>query len=122
MKHKEDMEINFVKDQGLEYANMIKKKDGSLYRGQIRRKILVRNGKEGERSIMEGYGLRDFEDGANYEGLFKDDLPHGKGVLSYANGDRYSGEFKDGKRHGYGELYQKGKGMLFGEFENDEHV
>lgn len=122
MKQKDFMEINFVKDEGLEYANLIKKKDGSLYRGQIRKKTLVRNGREVELSMMEGYGFRDFEDGAKYEGLFKDDLPHGKGVLNYTNGDSYSGEFKEGQRHGYGELYEKGKGMVYGEFENDEYV
>lgn len=116
------MEINFVKDERLEYANLQKNRDGSLYRGQFRKKTLSVGGQKREVQVREGYGLRDFEDGASYEGQWKENMPNGKGFFNYANGDSYSGLFKNGKRHGHGELFQKGKGKLIGYFENDEYV
>ena len=40
------------------------------------------------------------ENGTEYEGEHKNNIPHGKGTSIYADGNKYTGEWKDGKRHG----------------------
>ena len=85
----------------------------------------------------------DYNDGARYEGEFKDGKRHGKRVYFYTDGGRYEGEFKDYKRHGKGVYFfndgaryegefkvgiKHGKGVYFyndggryeGEFEDDK--
>ena len=47
------------------------------------------------------------ENGAIYEGDFKNDKSHGHGVFTYANGDKYTGDYKDDKRHGKGKYFYK---------------
>ncbi len=42
---------------------------------------------------MDGYGVMNEPSGNKYEGLFKNNLRHGKGLLKYANGDIYEGNF-----------------------------
>ena len=105
LKPKEHMEYFFNKEEpDLEYLNLKKYEDGSLYRGQIRKKTIKVNELEKTIIMREGYGLRDFPDGASYEGNWKDNMPSGKGIFKHANGDRYYGEFLKGMRHGEGEF------------------
>jgi hypothetical protein len=40
----------------------------------------------------------------NYEGKFRNGLPHGNGLYRYANGDVYEGEFKNGLKDGNGKF------------------
>ena len=57
----------------------------------------------------EGYGLRQFKDGSEYEGNWKHNMPNGKGKFKYSNGDVFEGQFTDGVINGQGEMsYQNG--------------
>lgn len=87
--------------------------DGKVYTGDV---------KQGQR---QGMGEL-FKNGvAFYEGLWMNDLPHGRGALYATDGD-YDGEFKGGKRHGKGRFEFKsnplsnGKPRVYeGDWKND---
>jgi len=64
-----------------------------------------------------GYGTDTFEDGFEYIGQFKNEVPNGDGTLYYPDGGKYVGEFKDGKFHGKGTLNTMGVKYI-GEFKN----
>ena len=40
--------------------------------------------------------------GLTYEGMWKEDKPHGKGVQKLEDGSVYEGDFIDGAKEGYG--------------------
>jgi len=40
--------------------------------------------------------------GAKYEGMWRDDLQHGKGVETWTDGSKYEGEYAFGRKHGVG--------------------
>jgi len=42
-------------------------------------------------------GVRNYENGDKYEGVFFNSKIHGKGIYTYANGDKYEGVFVNGK-------------------------
>ncbi len=62
------------------------------------------------------------EDGARYEGAFKDGKPHGQGVMYYATGEKYSGQWKEGKQEGRGVLILSDGNKVEGYWVNDEYV
>jgi hypothetical protein len=41
--------------------------------------------------------------GAKYEGMWRDDLQHGKGVETWTDGSKYEGEYAFGRKHGVGQ-------------------
>jgi len=42
---------------------------------------------------------------AKYDGMFKNELPHGQGVVYYSNGERYKGNWAYGSFFGFGSLF-----------------
>ena len=47
----------------------------------------------------------DTEGNLIYEGMWKNNLVHGKGTYIWQDGKKYIGEFVHGKRHGQGSFY-----------------
>ena len=89
------------------------------------------------------FASREWSNGDKYDGMIKNELPHGRGIYTYSNGDIYGGEFRFGKKQGEGKLtfaqggkyvggfvadQMSGRGKLtfpngdhyFGQFENDQ--
>ena len=56
---------------------------------------------------MEGKGIFYYNDGARYEGDWKNGLREGKGIFYYKNGNKYEGDWKNGLREGKGIYYYK---------------
>ena len=50
----------------------------------------------------DGFGVQKWQDGAIYDGNWKNDVKNGYGTLNYANGDVYTGDWKDDMADGYG--------------------
>lgn len=48
--------------------------------------------------------IKTFEDGAQYEGHMKDEVPHGRGVMKWPDGGQYDGEWRSGNRDGQGTM------------------
>jgi len=60
-----------------------------------------------------------YYDGSLYQGMMKEDKPHGKGIFCYAHdGSRYVGEWENGLFHGEGVFYKPYYPALFGHWEN----
>ena len=55
-----------------------------------------------------------------YEGMWKNDVWHGKGVQYYYNGNKYEGDFYNGERHGEGVYYARGKISYEGGWKDDQ--
>jgi len=53
-------------------------------------------------NVKEGYGQQIFQNGAKYEGLWRNNMPEGKGRYIYENGDYYEGDRMKGKASGQG--------------------
>lgn len=71
--------------------------DGSRYRGEV------------VDGLLQGPGRLDYDNGAWFEGQFKDGRPSGQGEWSGFFGERYTGEFGDGLFEGRGVLtYEDG--------------
>ncbi len=64
-------------------------------------------------NCKDGWGTKEYPDGAKYIGNFLDSLPSGDGRFQYSNGEVYSGEFEKGKPHGYGTLYGSNKNVIY---------
>ena len=65
--------------------------DGAFYVGEMR------NGK------LNGMGSMTYTDGTIYDGIFKDDLRHGRGRAQFRSRHmEYIGEWRFDKRHGHG--------------------
>ena len=43
-----------------------------------------------------------YDSGANYTGLWQNNMPNGRGTFNFANGNVYEGELKDNQTHGFG--------------------
>jgi hypothetical protein len=55
-------------------------------------------------------------DGREYDGEWRDGLPHGQGSETLPDGERYTGAWAAGHRDGLGELLPAGGGLYEGEF------
>ena len=64
--------------------------------------------------LPDGNGHIDFQNGATYEGSFREGDITGKGVYKYPNGQiKYEGEYLNGKRHGQGTAYYSNGEIAF---------
>lgn len=53
--------------------------------------------------MKHGFGVEIFVNGDKYEGMYENDLPHGKGSYIWKDDSQnYNGEFKNGLRDGQG--------------------
>ena len=50
------------------------------------------------------FGREQLDDGAIYEGEYKNNKFHGKGTMIYKDGTEYSGNFRNGKAEGQGTI------------------
>ena len=88
--------------------------DGSVYEGQ------TSNG------LMNGYGklvYNQIESNNNrirYEGMFKDDMPHGNGRIMFKDGSVFEGSVFEGKKEGKGKQIWPDGEYYDGEFKNDK--
>ena len=64
----------------------------------------------------EGKGIFYYNNGAKYEGEYKNDLRNGKGIFYYKEGHIYDGEWENDKKHGRGILYINSGEIYEGEF------
>lgn len=99
---------NDVKDTNLMWRGPVKLDNKSVYLGQWSR--------SGHRC---GRGVQVWEDGAKYEGMWKEDMANGKGRLIHADGDVYFGEWLKDKAHGYGEYSHMDGAVYQGEWKED---
>ena len=67
-------------------------------------------------SKKEGKGIFYYNNGAKYEGEYKNDLRNGKGIFYYKEGHIYDGEWENDKKHGRGILYINSGEIYEGEF------
>lgn len=71
-----------------------------------------------------GKGIYTWENGAKYEGSWKDGKRNGFGKYTYANGTIYEGSWKDDKKEGKGKMWvYEGKkliGIYKGTWQNDQ--
>ena len=83
--------------------------DGATYAGQ-------KNAK-GEK---EGFGIKNYPNGAVYFGLWKAGKAHGQGWFFHDDGDVYKGDWADGQQNGKG-VYLHADGTRYeGGWKNDE--
>lgn len=54
--------------------------------------------------LMNGYGMKIFEDGCKYTGSFRNDSFHGKGTLVWPNGEKFEGKWQNGYTIGNSKL------------------
>jgi antitoxin component YwqK of YwqJK toxin-antitoxin module len=66
-----------------------------------------------------GFGIKNYADGAKYEGDFVNNLKEGKGTLVWKNGDKYIGEFKNNLCHGKGKYIWPGGTIYEGDWVNN---
>ena len=64
------------------------------------------------------YGVKKFNDGTVYFGLWWNDLPSGQGTIIWSDGTIYVGNFLEGEYHGDG-TYMTPQQFYIGEFKND---
>jgi len=55
-------------------------------------------------SMVVGFGIKVYAQGAFYAGLLKNSFPHGFGVFHWPNGCTHRGHWRYGKQHGKGEI------------------
>ena len=55
--------------------------------------------------MRTGKGTYYYENGARYEGGWKNDKKQGNGIFSWNNGDRYDGQFDNDVKNGYGNYF-----------------
>ena len=65
-----------------------------------------------------GEGILTCQSGEKYKGKWKDDKMDGEGILTYADGNVYKGEWKDGKRDGKGKVTYASGNKYEGEFKD----
>ena len=74
----------------------------------------------GDFTVNECKGTKNFPNGDKYEGEWKNNKIHGQGTYTYANGKKYSGEYKDGQANGQG-IYLGANGARYsGEWKDDK--
>ena len=62
----------------------------------------VYTGDWNDKNERHGTGMQKWNDGAMYEGYWRNDKANGKGRLIHANGDVYEGDWAEDKAHGSG--------------------
>ena len=86
-------------------------------------KFIYNNGDEYEglfkNNKREGEGFQKYANNESYKGMFKNDMKDGKGIYKYNNGDSFSGIFKEDKREGEGIYYYSNGDVYRGEFKDD---
>ena len=87
----EDEEDETESDEVIRCNYAIKSSDGSIYQGDVTRKM-----------EPDGHGICTWSNGDKYEGAWKDGYSHGFGLMIYANGEKYEGEWKSGEKEGQG--------------------
>ena len=74
--------------------------DGAQYTGQMK---LINDNQSGSRVyIKHGKGTQNWQDGAKYEGDWRNGMAEGQGTFLHANGDVYTGEFYRDRAYGFG--------------------
>ena len=74
-----------------------------------------------ETNTKEGYGQQLFQNGAKYEGMWKNNLPEGLGRYIYENGDYYYGNRIQGKANGEGTFVSTEGNTYTGYWQDDMH-
>lgn len=69
-----------------------------------------------------GSGKYLYNNGASYEGGFKNNLPHGYGTVLYVNGDKYTGEMTNATFNGLGTLYKTNGQVYQGYWKDGKYV
>jgi hypothetical protein len=75
--------------------------------------------KEGKR---QGKGKQVWKDGSIYEGYWKNDMANGRGRLIHADGDVYEGDWENDKASGIGEYIHIDGATYHGSWKNDKQV
>ena len=75
---------------------------------------------ECKKGLASGQGKASGTD--QYEGQFKDGLPHGTGTYTWANGDLYTGTWKKGQKEGEGQLTKADGLVTKGYWIKDEYI
>jgi hypothetical protein len=122
VKERKQLEEHFSEEEGLDYNDMFLDSDNSIYRGQVikndtLRKKMVQMGKLNANCRMpndtrQGYGIKHWSDGANYEGYWVQNVAQGFGKSCHADGDIYEGMFKNDFAHGFG-VYTRSDGSIY---------
>ena len=76
---------------------------------------------------IHGHGTYIWKDGRTYTGQWVNGKQHGKGTDTFPDGTIYEGEWKNGKKHGKGKMiFSKNEidngSILISEYENDAPV
>ena len=61
---------------------------------------------------MHGYGIRTWENGYKYEGMYEHDQKSGHGIYTWKSGKQYHGQWKENNQHGYGYMYKPKTGKI----------
>lgn len=80
--------IDFSLPDGASYTGQMKK----IYNEQTKDTIWIKHGK----------GKQEWQDGAKYEGDWRNNMAEGEGTFYHANGDIYTGEFYQDRANGFG--------------------
>ena len=71
-------------------------------------------------NCFKGHGRFIWDNGNEYDGLWKDGKQDGNGDFRYENGDRYKGHYSEGKKNGYGTYTWKSGNSYVGNWKDDK--
>ena len=60
-----------------------------------------------------------YQNGCQYDGMWRSNRRHGKGTFKWPSGSSYTGEFRNDKRHGQGQIMYADGTKYSGEWRND---
>ena len=86
-------------------------KDGATYEG-----------KKNAKGLKDGFGVKQWADGAMYVGMWKNDQANGKGWLFHADGDIYGGDWVNDKASGQGTYLHVDGAKYVGAWLNDQQT
>lgn len=90
--------------------------EGILYKGDVTRKVLYRNGKiVQETNVVNAIG----GNAPKIDGCNSGNCLDGVGTMVYPSGNKYNGHFKNGQRHGNGSFTFVSGNTFIGEFQSD---
>jgi hypothetical protein len=96
---------NTARNDDLDLMNVEEMKDfpvgdGAIFTGQMK---LVFDAETQEKvHIKHGKGEQVWQDGAKYNGDWRNGMAEGQGTFYHANGDVYTGEFYQDRANGFG--------------------